>query len=989
MPLRRIGCLALALSALAACEPSLPSSQRSNPSTLDFVVFDPATSQIPLPNDLALLPTSVAATTGAQKAILQQFQAAGGFPNDQEVPVLIDVQRLDTSNGAKAPPPQGVDLATVNAAPGPGGNVLVLKKSAGATAPAPVTPDKLTFNYRSGFYAPDRGTLEIHNKVADPTTGSLAWEPGSQMIVVLRGGQNGVKLQGGGALNAEQTMFLLTRGADLSKPENQTTATRGAIGAQLEQLRQGFLPVFGLVEQLWGQGASQEIASIQSFTIAPKATGTAVLLDASASKAVPPVPIPSDLLLDPATNKVVNNPAFCIPAPDPATGTCPLAQGLATLDGFSTSALVVSGTNAPTTPAAGAPLALSAKTINAGTVFLYDLSTPTQPARVKEVTEGAGAGFVAEPPQLGKVGAGPQAGQTCAAADVAAGNCFSTVIGLQPAVPVPSTASPTGVIALPPLKEKTEYAVLITDGVKDAAGGALKRSSLSSILLLDQPLVDANGKSQIGGQPDAVAAGLEKMRQGVGAAAAALQAEKSITKDHVVLGYTFRTQTVTDVAVQVAAVPYATPAAFAPGAPTEITGAPGLPALPAGSSVFTVPLTTLNAIDPATGAFRPDPTQWKLSTANDPANPLVNAFLVAPPAGTGTPTAPRAVPVVLFGHGLGGDKTQVFPIANALASAGFVTLAFDEPFHGDRGLCRTTADCVCPAANPGCTPTCNLLGPYGGANLGGQLGLCGGGSTITAAQSGAFAISANPFLTRDGLRQYVLDSSAAILAVAPPTPASTPLSAALAGKGIAIDPSKVYWVGLSLGGIGGTVNVAAVPRISRAVLSVPGGTIGDIITTSPGLAPRTNALLGALGITPGSPQFLLFLNVFKWIVDPGDPLNFAGHILGDAAHPTLPNPLANNQPQSPKNVFGQFTPCDQTVPNGTNLELLGVMGLAPNAGPNALTSYTVTGAPTPPVCTPTGVNPHGFLLDGSNQTAQAQTDAVNYLTDLTVPTTNR
>src|SRR5882762_8190293 len=42
-----------------------------------------------------------------------------------------------------------------------------------------------------------------------------------------------------------------------------------------------------------------------------------------------------------------------------------------------------------------------------------------------------------------------------------------------------------------------------------------------------------------------------------------------------------------------------------------------------------------------------------------------------------------------------------------------------------------------------------------------------------------------------------------------------------------------------------TADVAANPRISRAVLNVGGGTAVDVFTTSPAFAPSTNALLAS------------------------------------------------------------------------------------------------------------------------------------------------
>jgi hypothetical protein len=267
-----------------------------------------------------------------------------------------------------------------------------------------------------------------------------------------------------------------------------------------------------------------------------------------------------------------------------------------------------------------------------------------------------------------------------------------------------------------------------------------------------------------------------------------------------------------------------------------------------------------------------------------------------------------------------------------------------------------------------------------------------------AAVSGKFFVSSNYFMTRDALREDVLDSSALILAMAPLATPSNPLATELASKGIAVDATKVYWIGQALGGIMGTLNLAANPRLSRGVLNVPGGPLVDVFLNAPsftgapsGTAPDPASPIGKLlagqGITFGTPQYLQFVQVAKWILDPGDPVNFAGHVTAN----TLPNLLASGMPpQSAKNVFGQYAECDQTIPNPYNLYLFSQLGLAPNTAPNPFTRYVVAGAGTPGACTPPPNNPaHGFLLSPTNQTVAGQTDAVNYLLNLTSPPADR
>jgi hypothetical protein len=223
----------------------------------------------------------------------------------------------------------------------------------------------------------------------------------------------------------------------------------------------------------------------------------------------------------------------------------------------------------------------------------------------------------------------------------------------------------------------------------------------------------------------------------------------------------------------------------------------------------------------------------------------------------------------------------------------------------------------------------------------------------------------------------------------------------MASKGVIIDPSQVFFVGQSLGAIQGTVDVATNPRISRAVLNVGGGTIVDVFTNSPAFSATTNALLASLGIQPGANSaFLQFLVVAKTVLDPADPVNFAGHIQAN----TLPNLLLPTPaPQAPKSVLTQAAFCDQVVPNPFNFILDATMGTGPLLGapgfggpgtfqlffqgtptPTALASCP---SPTSGQAPPANAVPHAFLTDWSIPaiTAAGQTDAANFLSNPAAP----
>jgi hypothetical protein len=971
MLLRRVVPATLAAAAFAACQPSVP--KRTNPSFIDYVVFDPASSQIPLPNDLAREPSVIDAATGAQREFLQLNQ--DGFFNDQTVPVTIDVQRFTLGPGApeKGPPPVPVDLATITPQ-----TLLVLD-----TDPAGTTTriDVSTGIEKKYSVAPsgDSGQLTLR-PAPDDATGSRRWQAGHLYSVLLRGGESGVKLDGGGVLTAMPTMYLLTRGVDLSKPENQYLlpgsgrAGRAATGQQLEALRQKYLPLFkNFAEQDWGAGATQEIVSVQTFQIAPSA-GTAITIDAV---------LPSDALLDPLTGKVslsTATDAFCDWASLDALGSCALAEGLSTLDGFSTTAMWLIGSTG----------LFEASTVTGDSVLVYEVPASGPATLVPDLSGGASANYVTQPPALNSC---PGSLADCA-----------PVIGLQPAV----TAGP---LFLPPFKEATQYAVLVTNRVKDIAGDPLVRSNFTKLLFFQNPLADlATGKSNVSALTDAQAVGLEELRLLMPALLARASADKGVAPDEVVMAYSVKTQSITGTALELAAAPYADQAAFVPGTPVDVTAAYPA-ALPAATfhEILAVPIPTLDPIDVTTGAFNPDPTAWT------PA--ALTAVVVVPDAALVTASCPapnealKCAPLVVFQHGITRNKTDVFALASTFASAGFVVAAIDSPLHGNRAYCTADAQCVCDEIGaagflgaPGtCAPTCGFFGPAGLQGDAVPIGQCTNGSVAVSTGgargtgvSGAFLVTQNLFRTRDALRQDVLDNSALILAIAPPSPIANPFATRLASEGIAIDGARVYWIGQSLGGIEGVLNVAANPRLSRAVLNAAGAPVVDVITQSPAFASEVNALLASLP-PPAGPitlpedtrKYLQFIQVAKWILDPAEPANFAGHVT---ANP-LANPLASAPAaQAAKNVFGQYAECDQTILNPFSLYLFGLTGLSSNTTPNGFTKYTIAGAGTPGACTEPSSNPaHGFLLNFTDaaKTVAGQTDAAAYLVDLTVPSTDR
>src|SRR3954469_15295341 len=105
---------AVPLALVLACSaPEVPQSPAPPP--VSAAVFDPTTNSIPLPNDIALasIPSNL---PPAQQELLRAFQAQGGFPNDQEVPVTISFQTTGTgSDGKVITTAPDLDFASFNA----------------------------------------------------------------------------------------------------------------------------------------------------------------------------------------------------------------------------------------------------------------------------------------------------------------------------------------------------------------------------------------------------------------------------------------------------------------------------------------------------------------------------------------------------------------------------------------------------------------------------------------------------------------------------------------------------------------------------------------------------------------------------------------------------------------------------------------------------------------------------------------------------------
>lgn len=159
-------------------------------------------------------------------------------------------------------------------------------------------------------------------------------------------------------------------------------------------------------------------------------------------------------------------------------------------------------------------------------------------------------------------------------------------------------------------------------------------------------------------------------------------------------------------------------------------------------------------------------------------------------------------PVIIFGHGLTACKETALAVVNVFAEYGFAVAGIDVVEHGTRNYNPTTGQPNDP--------------------------LDGCGETIR--EGLRILRGAQPELARDNFRQTALDEIQFVHMLA-----SNPTRDYLAD---ATDTSDSYgylqteefgYIGQSLGGIIGTAFATVEPRVTTAVLNVPGGGLADFV----------------------------------------------------------------------------------------------------------------------------------------------------------------
>jgi hypothetical protein len=258
-----------------------------------------------------------------------------------------------------------------------------------------------------------------------------------------------------------------------------------------------------------------------------------------------------------------------------------------------------------------------------------------------------------------------------------------------------------------------------------------------------------------------------------------------------------------------------------------------------------------------------------------------------------------SVPLIIFQHGINGDRSAALLVANSYAARGYATLGIDELWHGSR--------------LPGAVDEkFNLSGLPGHDGIGDPTAAGAVQYFFDfAGDANAGVLAVDPRYIRDNFRQAAIDLMQEVRlarggdfsAVAAALPMLTNLG---------LDGTKLVYTGESFGSIMGAVVLAVDPLLGAAVLDVGGaGILIDLVPNSPQFATLLQPFVaGAFDtlVDVNHPVELptraqMSLNFLQEVIDPGD-----GLALAASADPT-------------KNVLFLFAYTDETVPNQSNQAL--------------------------------------------------------------------
>ena len=473
---------------------------------------------------------------------------------------------------------------------------------------------------------------------------------------------------------------------------------------------------------------------------------------------------------------------------------------------------------------------------------------------------------------------------------------------------------------LKPLSSATRYVVVLTNKLKSEEGLAAKPSELFTVVRSATPVADQTVPVLAALTPTQKAT-LEALRSSLIHPIVAQLAAFGLAETDIVLAWSFTTQSVANTLTHLQASATASQiAARNTGATLQTFNA----ALPPIANVYfgTVSLpyylaaaTDTHSTDPLTkywlaDATKPDLTQKFIgqvpcgafvtaSTGLSPSESTTGCFpdpvkrsdvtvpvlITVPNANSGKAMPANGWPVVIFQHGITGNRSLALAIAPALSAAGFAVVSIDLPLHGlppdsplrIAGVAERTFDLDLSNNTTGAS------GPDGVTD-----------------SSGTYFINLSSLITsRDNIRQAVSD----LIVVAKSAGGTILVGTGGAPDGNKFDANQIRFLGHSLGGIVGGTLLGVNTEIGAATLAMPGGGIAKLLDASVSFGPRIAAGLAASGLVEGSDNYETFLRFAQTLVDSGDPINYAGAAI--TKHPIHMIEV----------VGSAASPADQVVPN--------------------------------------------------------------------------
>ncbi|HMV69114.1 MAG TPA: hypothetical protein PKA64_19870, partial [Myxococcota bacterium] len=664
------------------------------------------------------------------------------------------------------------------------------------------------------------------------------WAPGGRYLVLV----DGVTTAEGALFQPDAVMTWLRDTAPLDDPSHErafpgaTRDERLAAGARLERVRadlDGWIAAIGA-----DRGT---IAAATAFTVTTRAE---IAFDRDSQR----VPLPFDVLIDPATGKVDLTPA------DWDTPLEAEAKRVAnTLDGFGLSS----------NPFFEVTAGLDVASARADTIQLWDVSaTPTRvPVDIDVMTED---GPCRRPPW-----------------DAA---CRHVFLRLPP--------------DQIPLRPATTYAVVVTRGLLDQAGRPVVPQPLGALVGLDAAVL-IDERSQIAAVDDANARKVERARREVDALL------DRLGRDTVAAAWPFTTM---DPVPGIRAAAHraedmgldASPRVSWRRPASSLLSDDALSDLFPGSLNPAPPLYggRVDGVRQVIAGTLPAPDWLDDTTRREVGEPTIEdlPFWAMTPEGY---SADRRLPVLVFGHAIVTDRRFQLMIASELVQRGFVVVSVDFPYHGLRTSCVESSlvaipNFFPPALQPvvGFSDDLIWLPPCasGDAASCGPRGACldarGRPEPFTtfpvidlrSASGAAFLDTADIPHIPDHFRQALTDLSTLVHSLR-----TADWERALDQR---IDPDQIYYAGQSLGSIIGTVWVATRDDVPRAVFNVPGSNLVDLFMNSTYFQPQMSQLFVDLGVPDGSYEQERLLQVASWLVDTVDP-HAVAHLYAERGFPGL------------------------------------------------------------------------------------------------------